>query len=65
MGMEYVKGDTFVHKLTPYTKLIYTLWAMVTAFALFDIMSLLTYLCFSLVFWYLAKIPDIIQRFRI
>ncbi|MHA1840199.1 MAG: energy-coupling factor transporter transmembrane component T family protein, partial [Candidatus Ranarchaeia archaeon] len=53
------------HKLTPYTKLIYTLWAMVTAFALFDIMSLLTYLCFSLVFWYLAKIPDIIQRFRI
>jgi energy-coupling factor transport system permease protein len=62
--MEFVKGDTFVHKLTPLSKIIFTTWIMLTGFALWDISSMMVYLFISLAFWAIARVPDIFERFR-
>ena len=65
MGMEFVKGDTFVHKLTPFTKIIYMTWVLAFSIVLYDISTMLVFTAFSLVFWGLAKIEGIFQRFKL
>lgn len=65
MGMEFVKGDTFVHRLTPYTKLLYITWVLAFSMILYDITTMLLYTGFSLVLWQLARIKGIFQRFRL
>ena len=65
MSIEYVEGDTFLHKLTPYTKLFFTLWMMTITLFLWDILSLATFIVISLIMWEVSKIPDIASRFKL
>ncbi len=57
--VEYIKADTFIHRLNPISKLIYTLLTLVVVFiSTFtqDIIVLLIWLGVALIFWRIAKI---------
>ena len=65
MSIEYIEGNSFIHKVTPYTKLAFTFWVMTISLLLYDILSLLTYTGISLILWRVSKIPNISGRFKI
>ncbi|MEM3506329.1 MAG: energy-coupling factor transporter transmembrane component T [Candidatus Bathyarchaeia archaeon] len=65
MSIEYIAGDTIVHKMHPLTKLAFTSFILAISFFLRDIASLSIIIGIVLFFWYLSKIPDMLKRFKL
>jgi len=57
--VEYIKADTFIHRLNPISKLLYTLLTLIIVFIstfTYDIIILLLWLATALILWRVAKI---------
>lgn len=58
-AIEYIKADTFIHRLNPISKLVYVILTLILVFlSTFtqDIIILLAWLITALIFWRIAKI---------
>lgn len=55
--VEYLEGDSIVHRLSPVTKIIFLLTILVTSVIFKDIISLAVIFGTTVVFWMLARIP--------
>src|SRR3989337_2937182 len=64
MAIEYVAGNSPIHRLNPITKVFFSLYIIFVTLGLRDIFSLAIVLVSIMVLWALAGIPRLLSRFK-
>lgn len=64
MAIEYVEGNSPIHRLNPITKLFFSLYIIFVTLGVRDVFSLVLVLLGVMGLWVLAGIPRVVSRFK-